>query len=308
METGLILLVAVAATAVVLSVGMLFRDLRRRDPRLERRLGLESVGLPSTSTAVLLDQSSGSWLDRRFYQLVEGSGTSLDGQTALALVAGLAVVGCAVPLALTENLLAAGCGTVLLPVIPLLWWSFRRYRRFSAIQKGLPETLELVADGIRAGQTLEQAAEMVGNQAPTPLDEEFRCCAQQLKLGHAPLSVLRRMARRVPMPEFKIFATAVLVHRQTGGNLALLAERLARSARDRGEFSGHVRAVTSGSRLSVIGLTLGTFAAVAILMSLKSDYLTDFVNHRLGPTLIVAAVILQCIGFLWVWRVLRVRY
>jgi tight adherence protein B len=110
------------------------------------------------------------------------------------------------------------------------------------------------------------------------------------------------------MPEFKIFATAVLVHRQTGGNLALLAERLARSARDRSEFHGHVRAVTAGSRLSVLGLTLGTFAAVGILLSLQSEYMADFVNHPLGPTMLVVAGILQIVGFVWVWRVLRVRF
>jgi tight adherence protein B len=176
------------------------------------------------------------------------------------------------------------------------------------MQKALPETLELVADALRAGQTLEQSAELVASQAPQPLGEEFGYCWSQLKLGHSPVAVLQRMARRVPLPEFKIFATAVLVHRQTGGNLALLAERLAASARDRAEFHGHVRAVTAGSRLSVLGLTFGTLIAVGIILWLQTDYILEFLQHPVGPTLLAVAAVLQLLGIVWVSRILHVRF
>jgi tight adherence protein B len=304
--TVLALLAFVTASAVALALALLVRDLRRPDETLDRRLGLEGdaprlVSLPS-------ERASTGRIDRYFYQLLDQSGTRLDSQTALAIVAGLAIVGCAVPLVFLDSILLAILGTLLGAVLPLLWWEIGRMRRYRAMQKGLPETLELMADGIRAGQTLEMAAEMVAQEASKPLAEEFQYCVAQLRLGHSPVAVLDRMARRVPLPEFKIFTTAVLVHRQTGGNLALLAQRLAQSARDRSELQGHIKAVSAGSRLSIIGLTVGTLLAIAILASMRPEYVLVFRDHELAPMLLTVAVVLQLTGILWVWRILKVQY
>jgi tight adherence protein B len=295
-------------TAVLLAVAMLVRDLRRPDETLDRRLGLNLGPEPSGSASFPPEKERSSWLDRHFYRLLEQCGTRLDAASALALVAGLAIVGCALPLVFLESIPGAILGTLLGAVLPLLWWEVRRALRYRAMQKGLPETLELMSDGIRAGQTLELAADMVAKEAPRPLAEEFGYCVAQLRLGHSPVAVLSRMARRVPLPEFKIFTTAVLVHRQTGGNLALLAQRLAQSARDRSEFQGHVRAVTAGSRLSVLGLTFGTLLALGALASLRPEYLLAYRDHPMAPVLLGTAAALQLVGILWVWRILRVSF
>lgn len=296
-----------AATGTLLAVALLVRDLKRPDENLDRRLGLALRGLRTTPGSPTVQKPAG-WIDRTFYGLIESSGTRLDGQTALLILASLAVVGCAVPLVLLESLPAGAAGLLLGCWLPLAWWAFCRARRLRAMKKNLPETLELLADGIRAGQTLEQAAELVAAEAPAPLSEEFGYCVSQLKLGHSPVAVLARMARRIPLPEFKIFTTAVLVHRQTGGNLSLLAQRLAGSARDRHELYGHVKAVTAASRFSVIGLTLGTLAAVAALAWLRPEYLEAFRSHRLGPWLLLTAAVLQLLGIVCVWRTLKVRF
>jgi len=306
--TPMVFLAFAAGTIAVVALALLIRDLSRPNEDLLRRLGLALEEIKASPETPILGEPTGNRIDRTFYRLVEDSGSPLDGQTALAVVAGMAVVGCAVPLVLLENLLAAAAGLLVGVSLPLCWWMIRRIRRLRALQKNLPETLELLADGVRAGQSLEQASELVALQAPAPLNQEFDYCARQLQLGHTPVAVLNRMARRIPLPEFRIFATAVLVHRQTGGNLALLAQRLAGSARDRSEFQGHVKAVTAGSRLSVIGLVVGTVLALGILASMQTEYLGTFVEHELGPTLLVTAAILQIVGILWVWRILRVHF
>ncbi len=306
--TVIALLVFAASTVIMVAVAMLIHDLKRPDEDLHRRLGLTLQQLQATPEHASLQQPADGWIDRAFYQLSENSGSKLDRQTAVTLVAGAALIGCAAPLVFFDNLPAAAAGLLLGAVLPICWWTFRRARRMAAFEKNLPEALELLADGVRAGQTLEQAAALVAAQAPAPLSEEFGYCVSQLRLGHSPVAVLSRMARRIPIPEFRIFATAVLVHRQTGGNLALLAQRLANSGRDRGEFRGHVKAVTSGSRLSVIGLTIGALVAMGILASLRPEYLSAFVEHELGPTLLVTAAVLQVVGILWVWRILKVHF
>ena len=307
--TVIVLLAFATATIAVIAVALLVRDLRRPDEQLDRRLGPDLLEQQAAlARSAFGRKEPGGRIDRAFYRLVEESGSGLERQAALALVAGMAVVGCAIPLVLLENLLAAAAGTVLGAGLPILWWMFRRGRRLRAMQRCLPETLEMLSDGVRAGQTLEQAAELVGAQGMSPLKEEFGYCATQLRLGHSPVAVLARMARRVPLPEFKIFATAVVVHRQTGGNLALLAHRLAASARDRAEFHGHARAVTAGSRLSVIGLSIGTVVALVLLAGIRPEYLKAFIDHELGPTILLLSAGLQILGLLWVWRILKVPF
>ena len=307
-QAVIITLTFVSVAAIVAAVALLVRDAVRPDKDIERRLKPVLEELQSVGIKLPEDEDVGGLVDRGFYKLIEDSGSPLDGQTALVLVVGMAIVGCAAPLTLLEHPLAAAGGLLLGAVLPLCWWSLRRTRRFGAMRKVLPETLELLSDGVRAGQTLEQATELVAEQGPKPLNKEFEYCASQLRLGHSPVAVLRKMARRVPLAEFKIFSTAVVVHRQTGGNLGLLAQRLAGSARDRSEFHGHVRAVTAGHRMSVLALTIGTVAAVAVLASLQPEYLKSFTEHPWGYPLLVIAAVLQVTGMLWVCRILRVNY
>ena len=307
-QAVIITLTFVSVTAIVAAAALLVRDIVRPDKDVERRLKPVLEELQSAAINLPEDEDLGGVVDRGFYKLIEDSGSPLDGQTALVLVVGMAIIGCAAPLTLLENPLAAAGGLLLGVMLPLGWWALRRARRFGAMRKVLPETLELLSDGVRAGQTLEQATELVAEQGPKPLNKEFEYCASQLRLGHSPVAVLRKMARRVPLPEFKIFSTAVVVHRQTGGNLGLLAQRLAGSARDRSEFHGHVRAVTAGHRMSVLALTIGTVAAVAVLASLQPEYLKSFTEHPLGYPLLVIAAVLQVTGMLWVCQILRVNY
>jgi len=303
----MIFIMFAAASVVLVAILLLLRDLfTRRDEHLERRvrLGLKLDDPAPRSIA----GRTGRGIDRWFYQLIEEAGTHLTSGTALSIVAGLAIVGCVAPLALLDSILGAAGGLVLGALLPILYWSFYRWRRRKALRKHLPDTLELLAHGLRSGRNLEQSMELAAVDSPSPLKEEFQHCVSQLNLGQSPVAVLERMVRRIPIPEFRIFATAILVHRQTGGNLALLAERLAAAARDRQEFYGHVKAVTAGSRLSVIGLTIGTGIALALLYWLRPEYLRAFFQHELGPTLLIIAGCLQLIGILWVSRILRVQF
>ena len=228
----------VFGVALVAAVALALRNARLKEATFQRRLG---NGFPKPEPAPeLLAKEATNWLDRRFYLLLEASGSQFSVATALAICAAFAVVGCTLGLVLLENFLAGVAGLVLGAMLPLGWWKFQQARRLRMMQKSLPGALDLLADGLHAGQTLEQGAEMVATRMPNPLKDEFGRSVSLLKLGHSPVAVMERMARRIPLPEFQVFATAVLVHRQTGGNLAKLTERLAMAARDRLEFFGHL--------------------------------------------------------------------
>lgn len=303
MTTLTIILTFTAVTTFLLALATFVADATgRKAPSTETELTTaELVYVP-------VEKESRGRLDRSFYYLLEAAGSTLDRQTATLILACGALVGCAVPLILFENVPGAMAGTILGVLIPLGWWNFRAWRRTRSMRKHLPDALEFMADSIRAGLPLEKATDLAARETSGPLKQEFRWCASQLDLGYPPVGVLQRMARRIPIAEFRIFATAVLVHRRTGGDLALLAQRLARSARDRSEFQGHVAAVTAGSRLSVIGLTVGTLVALGFLGATRPEYLERFLSHPWGPTLLIIAACLQVLGIIWVWQIMRVKY
>jgi tight adherence protein B len=116
---------------------------------------------------------------------------------------------------------------------------------------------------------------------------------------------MNRMVRRIPLAEFRIFATAVIVHRRAGGNLSLLTERMSKAAHDKTDVRNHVMAMTAGSRLSAIGMVAAAVLAALLLSWMEPEYIDVFLTNPKGPYLIATAILLQAIGGIWVWRILK---
>jgi tight adherence protein B len=282
-----------SVTVVLAAIGMFLRDLFAPPPDTSR---------PRLAFA---PQQPAGEIDSAFFRLVEESGTPLDMHTWLAIVIGAGVVGAAIPLALVEHLLAAAAGLVLGTFIPVLYLLFIRWWRLGGMRKQLPYALQAVADAVRSGQTLSEACELVSKEIKGPLGQEFGYAFQQLELGHSPIGVMNRMVRRIPLPEFRIFATAVVVHRRAGGNLSLLTERMSKAAHDKSDVRNHVLAMTAGSRLSAVGMVIAAFLAAGLLSWMEPEYIEVFVKSPKGPYLIGTAILLQIIGGIWVWRILK---
>ena len=306
----LLILIAVFVAIVLffVAVAMWVRSRRERaaiDVSTEEGLDALAAELP---TEWQDKRPSGGPVDEAFYRLLAESGSRLTSGAAVLVVLAFGLLGGGIPFILLENVSAAAVGVFLGGAVPFLFWAFHRWRRRNSMRKNLPEALDIVADVVRSGRGLEQAAEMVAKETTGPLSEEFGAAATQFRLGQPSPAVLAGMVRRIPLPEFKIFATAVLVHRRAGGNLPLLTERLARAARDRQEFHGHLGAVTAGSRLSAVGLVIGSMLGVFALASMQPAYYAKFFDHPWGMPLVFIAGVLQLLGIYWVYRVLKVNF
>src|SRR5262245_13595835 len=282
-----------SVTTLLAAIGMFVRDLLAKPADTSR-----------PRLAFAPEEPEGD-INRSFFRLVEESGTPLDMPTALAVVIGSAIIGLAIPLVLFENLLGAAGGLVVGAAIPLGYLNFIRWWRLGSMRKQLPYALQAVADSVRGGQTLSEACELVSQEIKGPLGQEFAYAFQQLELGHSPIGVMNRMVRRVPLPEFRIFATAVVVHRRAGGNLSLLTERMSKAAHDKTDVRNHVLAMTAGSRLSAVGMVIAAILAAVLLSWMEPEYIEVFVKSPKGPWLIATAILLQCIGAIWVWRILK---
>ena len=286
--------VTFASVATALgAIGLFLRDLFTRPSEAARQ-----------RLAFAPEEPEGD-LNRGFFALVEESGSTMDMGTALAMVVGGAIVGLAIPLVFFENLLGAAGGMVLGAAIPVAYLMVIRFFRIRNMRKHLPQALQAVADAVRSGQSLSESCQLVSQEIKGPLGQEFGFAHSQLELGHAPIAVMNRMVRRVPLSEFRVFATAVVVHRRAGGNLSLLTERMSKAAHDRQDTRNHMLAVTAGSRLSAIGMVLAGIVALIVLGWLEPDYINAFLKHPKGPWLLAASALLQIIGGIWVWRILK---
>ena len=305
-----ILVVATTGIAVALAflaIGVTVLNRQVSDERMQRRIGGDDAA-PNEVPAEILARDANGWVDRRFYQLVSDAALPFTPGTALLLVAGSGLVLGGIVLVLTEEpgwALLAMLGSFALPMLAFM---IRRSFRIAAMEKLLPGALEQLADCLHGGQTLEQSAELVSVQTPSPLKEEFGHCVSLLRMGQSPVAVMDRMARRIPLPEFRLFATAVLVHRQTGGNLARLTARLAISARDRQEWRRHIGSQTIAGRYSAIGVVVCGVVGFTILSIWQPQYTAFFLKDPKGWQFLVAACALVVVGTFWVSRIVRINY
>lgn len=305
----ILLMVAAFAAVVfaVLAVGMIVLGRASVAEKIERRIGLEEAATDDVP-AEILARDAGGGFDRYFYQLLAESGLSISPLAVLSLMIGMSLVAGGIAFVATENLGVVAVAALVGFWPPLAWIMWVRSRRIRAMERLMPGALDQMADCLHGGQTLEQAAESVSLQTDSPLKEEFGHCVQLLKMGQSPVAVMDRLSRRIPLPEFRLFATAVLVHRQTGGNLAQLTSRLAVSARDRQEWRRHMGAQTVAGRYSALGLVGCGIIGMAVLSLSRPEYTGFFLTHPRGPAYLAVSIVLLIIGTIWIARVIRVNY
>jgi tight adherence protein B len=195
-----------------------------------------------------------------------------------------------------------GAGAVLI--------SFFLYRAsyLNKVQDQLPDAIYLLARSLRAGLSLDQALELLGNEGIKPLSTEFKRCHAQIKLG-LPINVaLENMAQELQMLDFNALVSTVAVFQATGGNLPMLLDRLAASARDRSSLRAYFRSATAMARVAVIPIGLAVPVILLAYLVWEPDYVTAFLETTNGRMLIVAGIIMECIGFFWIYRLLRFDY
>ena len=172
--------------------------------------------------------------------------------------------------------------------LPLLYVAYRRKRRLDALRSQLPDSLELMSRVMRAGQTITQAMHAVSEEFKPPVATEFGFCYEQQNLGLVPELALRDLAKRTGLLEIKIFVLALLVHRQAGGNLAELLDKLSEIIRERYKILGKIRSLTAEGRLqAAILLGLPPFMYV-VLLCISRPYALQLLDH---PNLIIGAIV-----------------
>lgn len=213
--------------------------------------------------------------------------------------------------------LAASVLTVLLPIIifaglvtasfPFLhvWW--RRKKRFDAILEQLPDSLDLISRALSAGHAFSEALHMVSIEMPDPISTEFRKAYEEQNLGLSVKLALENLTQRVPLLDLKMCVTAILIQRETGGNLAEILEKVSYTIRERFRILGDLKTLTTSSRMSawlLCALPIGVALAVTVL---NPEYMSVLWKDQRGHYLIALALFMQITGMLIVRKILRIK-
>ncbi len=199
----------------------------------------------------------------------------------------------------------AGGGLGLL--IPYKAVQFKKRRRIGKFEKQLPDALELLARGLKAGHGFTSGLQLVAGEMPAPLGPEFLKTFQEYNHGLELNLALVNFRHRIDLKDLKFFTTAVMIQRETGGNLADILEKNAALIRERFKLRNQIKALTAEGRLSGLILTMLPPVIALILFAINPEYVLVLVRHPLGRMMAISAVFFQVLGMLTIRKIVNIK-
>src|SRR6202167_3902804 len=207
----------------------------------------------------------------------------------------------------SRNPAIAWVALILGAFLPYSFVSYRRQKRFEKIEELFPEAIDTVARAVRAGHAFTTALEMISNEGSEPLASEFRKLYEEQKFGMPVRDALMNLTERVPLVDVKFFVTAVMLQRETGGNLAEILDNLSYVIRERFKVQRQVRVHTAQGRLTMALLMAMPPAVVAILAVFSPEFVHPLFYDPIGHTLLVVSIALQTIGYFVIRKIIKIQ-
>jgi tight adherence protein B len=208
---------------------------------------------------------------------------------------------------LTLSLLLMLCAGLVVAALPFVHVWYKRKKRFNAFLEQLPDALDLMSRALSAGHAFPEALHMISDEMPDPIASEFRKTYEEQNLGLSLKLALENLTHRMPLLDLRMCVTAVLIQRETGGNLAEILEKVAYTIRERFRILGDLKTLTTSSRMSawlLCGLPIGVAIAIT---AMNPEYMSVLWKDSRGHYLIAAAMGLQVTGMLIVRKILRIK-
>ena len=183
----------------------------------------------------------------------------------------------------------------------------RRAARLRKFEEHFPEALDLISRAVRAGHAFSAGMKMAAEEVDDPVGPEFRKTFDEQNFGLPLKESLDNLMIRVPLLDVQFFSTAVLIQRDTGGNLAEILDNLASVVRERFKILRQVRVHTAHGRMTgYVLMALPAFLAVALSI-INPEHMNDLFRERTGQMLLIVAIVMQAIGFVWINRVVKIE-
>ncbi len=309
----------IGVTFIVLGLALLMYN--KPVNRIEERLnmltgkGYSAVKEAMLSESVLahpLDDSPGIF--ERFFQrfgdinkIFEQADTSLTIFKLMIICLGMTFVGGILALIVRIVPLLVPLVALFMGSLPIMWVLMRRKRRLKHFAAQLPEAMEMIARTLRAGQSLGFGISLVANEMDQPIAGEFNRVFEEQNLGIPMEQSLKELAERIPNLDLKFFVTAVILQRQTGGDLAEILDKIGSLIRDRFRIWGQVQALTGEGRLSGVVLLVLPFVLFLAVYQLNPSYVKVLFTDPMGTKMLTIAVIMQIIGAIVIRKIVNIQ-
>jgi tight adherence protein B len=276
----------------------------RRTPTPE----LEILRDELLSSIPVLNKMLSNWsFSTRLQLLLEQADVKLRAGKFLLVCACAGGFGFSVIQFATSSLLFAAGGFLVGVTVPFVWVLVLRHRRFRKFEVMFPQAIELLVRSSRAGHPFTTALEMIGTELSDPVAGEFRRMFDEQKFGLPLRDALFNLSERMPLIDVKFLVTALLLQRETGGNLAEILDKLAYVIRERFRILRQVRVFTAQGRMTMIVLMILPPGIVTLMALVNPEFMKPLLHDPLGHILVALGISLQVIGFLFIRRIIEIK-
>lgn len=271
-----------------------------RDKNAERAL-LQS---PLNDVPNFIEEFVKRWFNLRDF--LQQADVQITPSKFILISAGLGLGGMLILPVLRVPLFLAPLGVVLGALPSFALW-FKRKQRLAKFAKQLPEALELISRALRAGHSLASGFKLVADEMDAPIGREFERCYEAQNLGIALEDAIEEMTDRVPNLDLRFFATAIVLQRQTGGDLAEILDKIGYLVRERFKIWGQIQALTGEGRLSGLVLLALPPCLFVVMWRLNPNYCMALFTDPMGHQMLAAAVVMQILGAFVIKKIVNIK-
>jgi tight adherence protein B len=239
--------------------------------------------------------------------LLQQAGVTWSLQTLFLSMIGMAIAIGSMTLIATGSVAIGLVATILGAMLPNLYVRRKRTRRMNAFEELLPESIDLVGRALRAGHPLSAGFKMAADDGPEPVAGEFRRVFEEQRFGLPLQESLLAMADRINLMDVRILVTAILIQREVGGNLAEILDNLSAVVRARFTIRRQIRVYTAQGRMTGYLLSALPIMIFSLLYMINPTYMSILFTDPIGKILIVVALSMQLIGFLWIRKIIKIE-
>jgi tight adherence protein B len=302
MDGGLAIAVLAALAVVITIIGFwrLFEIKRQIQNRLDYRTNTTEAG----GGIFRKDDRAAGSMFRWITNLTEQAGYDNARASVILLLTGAcAVIATVAAWRHTGGIVAGVLSGLIAGSLPYLYLLRKRHKRLNEFEQQFPEALDMMTRSIRAGYALTGAIQLVGEQMPDPVGQEFRRVFEETRLGLDPGEALLRISHRVPLEDTGFFCTTIGIQRIGGGNLAETLDRLAEVIRERFKVLKQARVLSAQHRWTAICVGLSPLVFALVFELTHPGYFDPLLNSPHASFMITAGIVLEVIGFFAIWRI-----
>lgn len=268
------------------------------DLRLQQKLQRKRGGADDSKLKML----------KRLENDLSMSGILIRPSEFLLIWIGLALVPSSLLLIVSHNLILAVIALVVGVVIPPYYVHRKQVKRVELFEQQLVDAIGIMSSCLKAGLTFQQALVSISTEMPEPISSEFGRVVKELKLGSTIETSLTKLSEKINSQNFMMIVSAILIQRQTGGNLSEILTNISGTIKERFKIKNEIKVLTATGRTSGMVVGLMPIFIILIFLLFNPSYVTIFFESNLGITMLVVAVAMEIIGYLVIRKIVNIKF